>query len=69
LVSSNATVAGRFTPREDDDDDDAGGLSAGEFGGTELRLVIDARTEGGAVIPTLFGVDAIESVGFSFVVG
>ncbi len=69
MVSSNATVAERFTPRDDDDDDDAGGLAAGEFDGTELRLVIDARTEGGAVIPTLFGVEAIQSVGFSFVVG
>jgi len=64
MVSSNAVVAERFIPCDD------GGFGIGEFVDTEFRFVIDARTDDGAVIPTLFGADDIESVGgFSLVVG
>jgi hypothetical protein len=63
MVSSNAAIAERFTPR------DESGFGAGELAGTEFIFVIGARTDDGAVIPTLFGVEAIESGGFSLVAG
>jgi hypothetical protein len=59
--SSNANVAERFNPRV------TAVTGAGDVVWTELRLVIGASTDGGPLILALFGVDADQSVVFSWI--